>query len=206
MGTGMQAGILALLWLIYFVLHSWLASDRLKQRVAQLYPDLAPGYRLAYNLFATVSVLVPLYLMWRWRGELLIHWQGPWWYVSAAMTALAAVVLLLSMRHYDGGHFLGLRQWRERRVSPEHGAQFVISPIHRFVRHPWYFAGLLLIWSRNMDLMMLVSALALSLYLIIGSRIEEARLCRQFPDDYPRYRQRVAGLIPLPWKILRNRR
>ena len=204
MSTALQASLLALTWLVYFVLHSALASDRLKASVAQRFPSYAPAYRLVYNLLATLLLIPPLLMMWLWRGELLISWSGPVQCLSVALTVLAIGVLLLSMRHYDGGHFLGIRQWRERHLSPEQSAGFVVSPLHRFVRHPWYFAGLLLIWTRDMDLMQWVSSVALTLYLIIGSRIEEARLCRQFPEAYPAYRKRVAGLFPLPWKILRR--
>ena len=204
MSQTLQVTLLALLWFVYFVLHSWLASDRLKAKVAERFPAVAPAYRLLYNLLATLLLIPPLSLMWLWRTETVFHWTGGWQWLAWGLVSLALLVLALSMRHYDGSHFLGLKQWRERHSNPEQGADFIISPLHCYVRHPWYFAGLLLIWTRNMDLMQLVSSLALTLYLIIGSRVEESRLCRQFPEAYPDYRRQVPGLLPLPWKFLRR--
>ena len=42
------------------------------------------------------------------------------------------------------------------------------------------------------------------LYFIIGSRLEEEKLIRYHGEVYRRYRDRVPGLVPLPWKHLRE--
>jgi len=70
------------------------------------------------------------------------------------------------------------------------------------VRHPWYFLGLVLIWTRDMDPAFLLSASAMTLYFVVGSLLEERKLIRYHGEVYRRYRKRVPGLIPLPWKYL----
>ena len=35
-----------------------------------------------------------------------------------------------------------------------------LSPLHRWVRHPWYFLGLLILWTQEMNAALLVTALA----------------------------------------------
>jgi hypothetical protein len=42
----------------------------------------------------------------------------------------------------------------------------------------------------------LVSAFCMTLYLLIGSRIEEKRILRHYPGSYAHYCQIVPGLIP----------
>ena len=48
----------------------------------------------------------------------------------------------------------------------------------------------------------LLSAIAITLYFIIGSRWEERKLIAYHGEIYRRYRQQVPGLIPLPWRYL----
>ena len=53
-----------------------------------------------------------------------------------------------------------------------------------------------------MNTSFLISAILISLYLIIGSRLEEGKLIAFHGDQYRMYRKYVAALIPLPWRVL----
>jgi protein-S-isoprenylcysteine O-methyltransferase Ste14 len=77
-----------------------------------------------------------------------------------------------------------------------------ISPLHRFVRHPWYSLGLIIIWSRDMTEAWLITCVLATLYFIFGSRLEEAKLMRYHGEAYRRYRAAVPALLPLPWRYL----
>ena len=70
------------------------------------------------------------------------------------------------------------------------------------MRHPWYSFGLVIVWTRDMNEAMLVSAIAITAYFVIGSRFEERKLIAVHGEAYRRYRQRVPALVPLPWKYL----
>ena len=48
----------------------------------------------------------------------------------------------------------------------------------------------------------LTTALLLTLYLVIGSRLEERKLVKLLGRPYEEYRQKVPQLIPVPWKFL----
>lgn len=56
---------LALFWLVYFALHSALASLHAKQWVASHYPARLPIYRLGFNALALIMLLPILWLMLR---------------------------------------------------------------------------------------------------------------------------------------------
>lgn len=115
---------------------------------------------------------------------------------------LALIGFVWSLRYYDGREFLGIKQLRKGLREVRDQERLQISPLHRFVRHPWYSLGLVLIWCQEMDGPRLLSASLISAYLLIGSRLEERKLMIYHGERYRRYRARVAGLLPLPWRIL----
>lgn len=193
---------LALAWLGYFALHSALASLRMKSWVASRYPQRMPLYRLSFNILAVLMLLPILWLMVRSPGPTLWAWQG-WEAWLANGLALAAVFgFLKSLNYYDTQEFLGLRQWKSHTQRVEDQEGFHLSPFHRYVRHPWYSFGLVLIWTRDMNAAMLLSGAMMTVYFILGSRLEEKKLVVYHGDIYRRYMELVPGLVPLPWKSL----
>jgi protein-S-isoprenylcysteine O-methyltransferase Ste14 len=198
--------LLAALWAAYFALHSLLASRRIKARAARLGPAAARGYRLGYNLLAVVLLVPPLWLTVVADGPWVIRWSGPAWWLAQGAALAAVVTFFRSVRGYDMGHFLGTRQWRGE-VLTDSGVEpwepLRIEGLHRFVRHPWYFLGLIILWTRDLHLAGLITAVAVTLYLVVGSRLEERKLIASYGAVYETYRQRVPGLIPLPGRYLR---
>lgn len=187
-------------WVFYALLHSALAGHGLKALVARRWPRFAPWYRLAYNAFATLTLLPLPWLMLARPGAPLWAWQGGWAWIANILALAAAAGALASSRAYAMNDFLGLGPLRGAPVA-DHDA-FRLSPLHRFVRHPWYACGLVIVWTRDMNAAMLVSALAITLYLVLGSRLEERKLIATHGEIYRRYLARVPGLVPLPWKWL----
>ena len=194
--------LLALLWLGYFLIHSLLASLWLKQRLARRYPQLLPWYRILFNTLAVVLILPPLIQLWWLRSEPLWHWEGALAWLAYALMLLACLGFAWSLRYYDGSEFLGLRQLARHQRDVRDQERLHISPMHRFVRHPWYSLGLVLVWTQEMDPAMLVSALIITLYLFLGSRLEERKLVIFHGDRYRDYQKQVPGLIPRPWRYL----
>ncbi len=190
--------------LAYFGLHSLLASVRVKRFVAHHLPQLMPAYRLFFNAVAVILLLPLLWLVHQDPGPLLWAWQGPWKWLMHGVSGLALLGLLWSARSYDMSVFIGLRQWRERRRVTGEPESLHISPLHRFVRHPWYFLALLMLWSRDQYLNQTLFYILATAYLVVGSRLEERKLVHQYGDAYRLYRRQVPGLFPLPWRWLRT--
>jgi protein-S-isoprenylcysteine O-methyltransferase Ste14 len=194
--------LLSLCWIVYFALHSALASLAVKRRIAAAWPNLMPYYRLTFNIVASVLILPILWLTYHDPGPTLWRWQGAAAWLANGLALASLLGFGLSLKSYDMQEFLGLRQLRHQVRKVEDQEHFHLSPFHRFVRHPWYFFGLVLIWSRDMNAAMLLSGAMITFYFIIGSRMEEKKLLEYHGDTYRRYMARVPGLLPLPWKFL----
>ena len=185
---------LAAAWTAYFALHSLLASHAAKSWLTHRWPGLGRRYRLAYNAVAVLTLVPVLGLAAAAGGPWLWRWEGLWGWLADGLALAARGGFAWSARYYDLGEFAGVRR-------PE-GSGLRISPLHRHVRHPWYSLGLVILWSRDMNAAWLVSALLISAYLVVGSRLEERKLVAEFGEAYRSYQRRVPGLVPRPWRRL----
>ena len=188
---------LALAWIAYAVFHSFTASLWLKSIVQRRWPQFFASYRLAYNLLAGVLLLPILWLAWKTPGPTLWTWEGSMAWLMNGVTVLAMLHFLRYGSGYDLSSFLGLRP---EAVAAQ--GRFVLSGWHRFVRHPWYALGLILIWTRDMTTAGFVTAEAITMYFVIGSRLEERKLVEEFGERYREYQRKVGRLFPLPWRVL----
>jgi len=193
---------IGLSWLFYLGIHSLLASFWMKQMVQNKAARWMPFYRLFFNVTAIALLALPLSLLYNYHQDWLIEWQGIWFMLSLSINLIAIGGIIWSLRWYDGKEFLGLRQLKNRQQRIEDQENFHLSPLHRFVRHPWYSLGLMMLWTRNMDEGMLLSAIMITLYMLIGLNLEERKLLIYHGEKYRLFQQKVPALIPRPWKYL----
>jgi protein-S-isoprenylcysteine O-methyltransferase Ste14 len=81
--------------------------------------------------------------------------------------------------------------------------KLVVSGLNRYVRHPLYFATLLLLlgyFLRQPDRSHAITAALGLAYLLIGTRLEERKLVATFGQAYRDYQQKVPMLIPFKWR------
>ena len=67
------------------------------------------------------------------------------------------------------------------------------------VRHPWYVAVFVFLWTSDLNAASIAVNLVLSAYLIVGTLLEERKLVVEFGEEYSRYKDRVSMFIPLKW-------
>ena len=190
-----QLLIVFIAWVLYFVSHSWLAANATKQFFIQRFHLNQRIYRLFYVILAFVLLLPLAYLVWTDSSPVLWRYQG-WLKLgldSVAVVALAGFFIVA--RCYDMVTFLGF-------ATAKQNQGFKISWLHRYVRHPWYFLGLLIIWTRDMSALWLLSCLCITVYLIIGSRLEENKMIAEYGEAYRYYKQRVVGLFIVPGRYM----
>ena len=183
--------------LLYASLHSLLATLEAKARTHQRFgPKADRWYRLTYNLFAGISFIPILFLLVVLPDKFLYRIESPWLLLTSAGQLLGAAIIVVGIWQTGAGSFLGLRQiWGTD--DPPQSLGLVVQGIYRWMRHPLYTGGILLIWfTPIMSLNLLTLFICLTLYLIVGARFEERRLIHEFGEDYKKYMRRVPMLIP----------
>lgn len=186
----------------YAIMHSLAASYAAKEWARTIWGAAAERwYRLMYNV-ASSLLLLPFVPMLLWLPDRLLYTlPSPWIWLALLGQMAALVVTVYGIWLTDPWHFLGLRQLNSRPASPvPHHNKLVVTGLYRWVRHPLYLCGLILIWlTPQMTINRLVLAIIFSAYLYIGTFFEEQRLVREFGADYRTYQQQVPRLFPRLW-------
>jgi len=192
----LEAAAILLATAAYGVLHSLLAASGTKQwALARFGPRAKRAYRLVYDAVALVSFIPVLALLARYPGEVLYRLSLPWSALARAGHGAAMVLLAVGLLQTDTLSFLGIRQLVAGESSTP--PTLIVNGLYRWVRHPLYTAGLVLIWlTPVMTTGVLALNLALTAYITIGYRLEERRLVAEFGPAYVDYQARVPALVP----------
>jgi protein-S-isoprenylcysteine O-methyltransferase Ste14 len=194
--------IYALAWLGFGAGHSLLAGTGAR---VHLMPALGPYYRVAYSALAGLHIAA-VWLLGKW----LLGAAAPFALPEAARTGLYGLavlglaILLLALRDYDLGRFVGITQIRYHRrgIDAPEDEPLHTGGFHAWVRHPLYAAAYLILWGTAQDPFGLATAVWASAYLAIGTMFEERRLLRLYGAAYSEYRARVPAVIPWRGKVL----
>jgi protein-S-isoprenylcysteine O-methyltransferase Ste14 len=191
---------------VWALLHSLTASRRFKTWARRQIGERAYEglYRLAYNLFAILTILPVLYILWTqvparvvWRIPAPFHWG------AIAIQGIGLIGLLVAVMQTDVWEFAGIRQAinylsGSERIQPR--GELVTGGAYALVRHPLYFFSMLLIWFNPLvTVQTLIMNILFTIYFWAGSRVEERRLADTFGEEYEAYREQVPHLIPLKW-------
>ena len=196
--------LLGLVWTAYCALHSAMISETATGFLRRRLGDAFRFYRLFFNLVA-IGLLIPLVsYSTSLRQEAIFRWTGPWLAVRYALVAVGVLLFVSGGRHYSLRQFIGISQLRG--TSPgglAAGGGIDSSGILGVIRHPWYTGLVLLLWAQDVDGTRLVTAGVLTVYIFVGTLLEERKLVHEFGDAYRRYQGRVSMFVPLKW--LRSR-
>ncbi len=185
-----------LLITLFAVQHSGMARKSFKNWWLNYVP--APVERATYVL-VTSAVLALMF--WLWQPI-----DTPVWTVesSVARALLAAgywtgwgIVLLATflLSHFE---LFGIKQALDALRLPKAApCTFKTPMLYKIVRHPLYLGFLIAFWvTPDMSVGHLVFALTSTLYIVIGTQLEEKDLVVLFGDKYRRYQKEVGMLLP----------
>jgi methanethiol S-methyltransferase len=197
----MEYFILAILWITFCVLHSGLISMTFTRFIQRKTDNFYRYHRLLYNIFSIVSLIpVAIYSL-SLRQEPFFVWNGYLLPIKYLLIATGILFFVLGAKHYDASVFIGLTQIKEgtKHILLNKSGKLSSSGILGVVRHPFYAAIFPLLWSNNLDITTLIINIILSIYVLIGTILEERKLVLEFGVAYREYQQRVSMLFPLKW-------
>lgn len=182
-------------FLLWGVVHSFLASLKVKEWVGRSLGDNGPRfYRLFYNFFSVISLLPVLWLMVVLPDEPLYQVPAPWSYFFLLGKGVAVLLLGVGLLQTDPLHFFGLRQLFDIEEKP---SRLVKNGLYRWVRHPLYTAGLMFIWLiPNVSMNTFIMVIGSTVYFFVGAMFEERKLVREFGEAYEEYKATTPMLIP----------
>jgi protein-S-isoprenylcysteine O-methyltransferase Ste14 len=198
-------GWLLLATAIYGVIHSTLASHAVKAWVERRLGARARRmYRLFFVAVAFVSFL-PLLALTLWLPDRAIYTiPFPWVFLTVAAQGVSVICLLLTLAQTDLWAFMGLRQVSQPEPlrAQTDPSRLVTSGFYRYVRHPLYTFTLVILWLMpvvSWNSLALVAGL--TVYLFIGTLLEERKLVEEFGEPYRLYRRSTPMVFP---KILKG--
>lgn len=189
--------LLGLGWTLFYVLHSLLAATYIKHYLQTLLGKYQPYYRLLYNAFAGIFFIALLFFQFSLPNQFV--YQSPFMLKLMGILGifLGLIILMLSFRNYNLSEFIGTEQLRQKESS-EH-SQLLTTGLNAWVRHPIYFGtllGMLGYLLISPTIKNLIFFTCFSIYLLIGTYIEERKLLIIFGEEYRHYQHKVRMLIP----------
>ena len=197
--------LLIFLWSAFCFLHSFMitpaVTDFLKEKAGKYYRY----YCLFYNLFS-ILILAPIVVYsYSIMEKPFFTWHGYLLPLRYLLLLGGLLIFYAGSRHYSMRTFLGINQLNE---GVDHGlinnsGMIEKGGIMGVVRHPFYTGSFLVIWAGNLDTTRLIINSILSIYLIVGTMLEEQKLLAEFGDVYRDYQKEVSMLFP--WKYIKKK-
>ena len=192
--------IIILLFGLYALIHSYLASIKVKEWFKKNFGNLIAFYRLGYNIFALAS----FYLIYELSPKphlILYDLPNPYDLIILVPQFLALAGLFWAFKYICFKEFLGLNQVKryfEKKYNSEldENLTLQLEGPFKYTRHPVYlFSILILLFRPTMDLFYLVFFFCIVIYFYIGSYFEEEKLAKHFGKIYSDYRKSVPKIF-----------
>jgi protein-S-isoprenylcysteine O-methyltransferase Ste14 len=185
--------VLFFLWLMYCVLHSLFASPFFKKKMFAVLGSKQKWYRLAYTIFAAVTLIAIVWFQLNLKTERL--WDSEITGIPGIIIGVLGMIIMgICIRKYFMS-LTGLKGLAIEQPAPT----LMVSGLHRYVRHPLYIGTFMALWGLFLLLPLLsilISNLVITVYTILAIPLEEKKLIKEFGNDYLDYRKSVPALIP----------
>jgi len=202
-GLSIQAALVldGLLCLAFFIQHSSMVRRSFQRRFDAV---VSTPYHNAVYAIASGVVLLALLLLWQRTEPVVISIHGPLrWCLHAALLASLAG-FFWGVRSLGAFDALGIQPVLARVGNkPTHVMPLAVRGAYRWVRHPLYTSSLLLIWAQpDLSYDRILFNVSWTIWIIIGSLLEERELITNFGEAYAAYQRKVPMLVP--WRIPRD--
>jgi protein-S-isoprenylcysteine O-methyltransferase Ste14 len=195
-----------LLFAIFAISHSFLASLHFKSLIRKKFGNWIAFYRLIYNFLSII--LFSLFLIYSPKSyEIVYDIPYPYDFIVYILQILALFGLVWTLKYVDLKEFIGINQIKrfiQKNYNQEYDElySFRIEGPYKISRHPIYLFSILFIVLRPyMTLTYFIWTILIIIYFYIGSYFEEKKLTQLFGEKYIAYKNEVSRIFPIKWIV-----
>lgn len=184
-----------LLSLAFFLQHSGMVRRGFRRRLDRLIP---PHYQGSVYTIISGLVLFVLLVFWQGSENMLLDVQGMPGIIMRGFFFLAILGTCWGMWALHSVDMFGMdaviKNQKDEQTVPK---PFAVQGPYRWVRHPLYMFTIVLFWSCpviTVDRLLL--NVLWTIWIVIGTVLEERELISDFGDDYRDYQAKVPMLLP----------
>jgi methanethiol S-methyltransferase len=199
--------LIVLMWSGYCALHSYLISTKFTNMMYRILKKYYAFYRIFYVLISA-ALLIPLINYTVSLDNLVIITYRPFFNILRYMLIAGSLLMffLAFFFNYDSLSFFGIRQilnfTKSKKINTSGGIRR--NGLLGIIRHPMYLALIIYLWCQTHRISDIVVNSVLTIYIIIGTKLEEKKLILEFGDTYIKYQQEVPMLIPFTHTKISN--
>lgn len=187
--------------LIYFFQHSLMVRESIRNRITKIIPE-----KTFYAFYSIVSgiTLISVMLLWQESSYIIMSVSGEYIYLLRILLIVSVFGLMWGIKSLSEFDPFGRNQIEEYMNNKEEKEmKFVSQGAFKIVRHPFYLFILIMIWSYpTLSIDRLLFVVLWSIWIFVGTILEERDLVNQIGNDYREYKRKVPMLIP--YKVFRR--
>ena len=195
-----EAGVFAwngTLSIMFFIQHSLMIRKSFRDIISSFIPSY---YNDAIFTLASSIVLTGVVILWLPSETVLYELEGAMRLIARGVYFMGIIGTFWGVRALKSFDSFGLAPIKDHIHKRQPRLQNLsIAGPYLWMRHPLYFFVLLLMWSYpDLSLDRLIFNVLWTIWILIGTVLEEKDLVSVFGDEYRKYQNKVPMLIP--WK------
>jgi len=167
--------------------------------MARLLKNYYAFYRLAYVMISFILLVPLIKFTAQFNDQAIVTYGFPLSIVRYVLISGSLLMFFWAFFFdYDSLSFFGIRQILDfgKTKKTDQSKKIKKSGLLGIIRHPMYFALIIYLWCQTFRVLDIVVNTVLTLYILIGTRLEENKLVIEFGDSYIKYQHEVPMLIP----------
>lgn len=195
----MKYFIICLIWAGYCFLHSFLISTWFTYHITRLFKKYYAFYRLFYVVISTYLLIILINYTDTFNNEIIITYNFPWSIIRYVLMYGSLLLFFYAFFfNYDSLSFFGIRQILNMGKVNKSNSDDAIKKngLLGIIRHPMYLTLIIFLWCQTSKMMDVYLNIVLTIYVIIGTLLEEKKLVLEFGEAYIQYKKEVPMLIP----------
>jgi methanethiol S-methyltransferase len=187
---------------IFFLQHSIMVRRGFKKWLGKFMPEI---YHSAFYGIISAIILLLVLIFWQKTPVFIAHADGIIYWLLRAIFILCLVGFFWGAKALGSFDALGVKPlMRYIGNKPDKPQQIIAKGPYRWSRHPLYFFLIIIFWACPLlTLDRLLFNIMWSIWIVIGTFLEDRDLHREFGSQYREYSLRVPMLIP--YRILRDK-